>query len=99
MTRAAVCIFSNRLYAVKQRHKPKIHVQLLMTMEQRHSRIVRHEIEGDLLIPAQHDNVLHHPCSGLAHDVGKLKDVPVQVDGMKIFALIMHSHAVTPTFM
>jgi hypothetical protein len=48
------------LHIVKQRHKSKIHVQLLVTVKQRQARIISHEIHFRRLVAAQHQHVFHH---------------------------------------
>jgi hypothetical protein len=48
------------LHIIKQRHKSKIHVQLLVTMKQRQPRIIRHKIHFRRLVAAQHHHVFHH---------------------------------------
>jgi len=48
------------LHIVKQRHKSKIHVQLLVTVKQRQARIIRYEIHFRRLVAAQHQHVFHH---------------------------------------
>ena len=50
---------------IEQRHKPEIHVQLLVAVEERRSRIVRDEIKFQFRKSAQHNDVLDHPAVGL----------------------------------
>jgi hypothetical protein len=48
------------LHIIKQRHKSKIHVQLLVTVKQGQARIIRYEIHFRRLVAAQHQHVFHH---------------------------------------
>ena len=87
------------LHVIEERHESEVHVELLVTVEQRHARIVGHEIKGDFLVSAEHHYIFHDACGGFAHDVRKFEDMPVQVDRMQVVALIAHVHAVTTSFM
>src|ERR1700686_1068317 len=80
---------------IEQRHETKVHVQLLMAMEQREAGIIRREIHFDFLIAAHHDHVFHHPGARYSSNLGKLKTVTVQMDGMDIVAGVAHPQAVT----
>ncbi len=55
-------------YVLKQRHESEIHVQLLVTMEQRHPRAVHHEIECNFLLHLQNplSRSLTHSADGQA---------------------------------
>lgn len=67
----------SRLRVVEQSHESKIHVKLLMTMEQCESRIIRHKIEVCLLIASEHHHIFHHPGHGFARHPGEFKAMPV----------------------
>jgi len=62
---------------IQQTHEPEIHVQLLMTMEQRQPWIVGHKIDRNFLIPAKHDHIFHHPRGRSSGDVGQFEAMPV----------------------
>ena len=57
-----------RLRVVEERHESEIHVQLLMTMEERQPRIVSHEVKFEFLESAQHHHVFDHARRRLAAD-------------------------------
>jgi hypothetical protein len=42
---------------VEKCHEPKVHVQLLMAVKERHSRIIGDEVEFDLLEATKHHDV------------------------------------------
>ena len=86
-------------YVVEQSHEPKIHVQLLMAVEQREPRIVRRKIYFDFLISAQHHDILHHASGRLAGELGEFEAVPVKMDGMNIVAGIAHTKTVAPALL
>src|SRR6516164_11463615 len=52
----------------EQRHKPEIHMQLLVAVKQRQPRIVGDEVKLKLLKSAQHDYVLDYSGGRLAGD-------------------------------
>ena len=54
---------NSTLEVIKQGHESEIHMQLLMTVEQRQAGVIRRKIYFDLLIAADHDDVLEHTCS------------------------------------
>ena len=72
------------LRVLEKRHEPEIHVKLLVTVEQRQSRIVGNEIEFDFLEAVQHYNILHHARRRLAANAHEFEAVPVQVQRMNV---------------
>ena len=48
-------------HVVEQRYEPEIHVQLLVTTEQRQPRIVSNEVDFRFLIASQHDHIFEIP--------------------------------------
>ena len=64
---------------VKQRHESKIHVELLVAVEQGSTRVVRHKIKLQLLKSAEHHDILQDTESGFAADACQLEAMAVQV--------------------
>jgi len=87
------------LDVIEQSHETEIHMKLLMTVKERQAGIVGSEINFDLLIAADHEDILENTGSGLARDPGQLKAVPVQVDRVDVVAGIAHPYAVPLTLM
>lgn len=73
----ACAVHSGALDVVKQGHESKIHVELLVTVEQRHARIVGGEVDGGFLVSAQHHHVFHNSGRGSPCNIGKFEAVPV----------------------
>lgn len=48
----------------QERHEREVHVQLVVTVEERRTGIVGDKIERRLLEPAEHDDILDHPAVG-----------------------------------
>jgi hypothetical protein len=69
---------------VEQKHESKIHVQLLVTMEQRQSWMVSDEVEFNLLETTEHHDVFDDAGRRFAADAHKLKTMPVQMQGMNV---------------
>src|ERR1700736_1738186 len=82
---------------VEQCHKAKIHMQLLMAMKQRESRIVCGEVDFHFLVAAYHDHVLHDAGQRFSRNLGEFEAVPVQMDWMDVVAGIPHPQAVALT--
>src|SRR3979490_2402562 len=53
--------FKLALRVIEKRHESEVHMQLLMTVKQGPTGIVGHKIHFDLLVAAQHDDILHDP--------------------------------------
>jgi hypothetical protein len=79
---------SGWLLVVEQRHKPEIHVKLLMAVEQSWARVIGKEIDLSLLVAAQHDHILDHAARWLAGDPCQLEAVSVQVDRMDVAKVV-----------
>src|SRR6266853_276793 len=79
---------------VEQRHEAEIHVQLLVTMEQREDGIVGDKVDFDFLVASDHDDVFHHTGTRPPRKLGEFKTVPVKMDGMYIVAGVAHANAV-----
>src|SRR5579872_1492235 len=89
---------SSDLRIVEKEHEAEVHVQLLVTVKQRHSGIVGHEVELDLLEAAEHHYILDHARRRLAADTHQLKTVPMQMQRMDIVAGIAEFQAIAPPF-
>ncbi len=83
-----------QLRVVQERHEAKIRVQLLVTVEARHTGIVAHKIHFRFLITAEHEDILHDSRRGLSRYVRLSKTVPVQIDRVN---LVGFSLCVRPT--
>jgi len=81
-------------HVIEQGHEAKVHVQLLMAVEQRKSGIIRRKIHFDFLISAHHDDILHHTSGRLAGEFGEFKTVTMEMDGMDVVAGIAHADTV-----
>src|SRR5207302_10005958 len=66
-----------------------------MTVEQGQAWIVRRKIHFDLLVAADHDDILHYARSRYSRDFGKFETVPVKMDRVNVVAGIVHPYAVT----
>lgn len=75
---------SDRFLVIEQRHKTKIHMKLLMAVEQSQAGIVGHKIDLGLLVTAEHDNILDDTVGRLPRDPGQFKAMTMQVDWMDI---------------
>jgi hypothetical protein len=82
---------------IEQRHETEIHVQLLMTMEQRKTGIVGHEVDFINLIAAQHDDVFQDTRRGSFGEIRELEAVPVKMDGMDVVTGVAHAQTIAFT--
>lgn len=64
---------------VEQPHEPEIHVQCLMAMKERRTRIVGDEIHIDSAESGDNYGILHHASNLLAVDAHNFERVAVQV--------------------
>ena len=80
----------------QERHEPKVHVQLLVTVEKRQPWIVGDKIERRFLESAEHENVLDHPGGGLPADLRQLEAVPMKMQRMDVIAGVAELEAVRP---
>src|ERR1700678_1932095 len=78
-SRTTIC---RLLLVVEQRHESEVHVQLLMAVKEREARIVCDEVDVGLLVPVEHENVLHQSCHRLSRVVCDLESMAVQMNGM-----------------
>ena len=81
---------------VEQRHESEVHVQLLVTVEQRQARIVRGKVDIEFLISAQHNDIFHDPRCDQPCQLRYLKTVSMKVNGMDIVTRIPHVKAIAP---
>ena len=58
---------------VEQRHEAEVHVQLLMTVEERQTGIVSDKVYFDFLISTDHNNIFHHTCTGFPCELGEFE--------------------------
>ena len=58
---------------LKERHKAKIHVQLLVAVEQGWTRIIGEEIDLHLAAGRNNDDILHYPGARFAGEVRQFK--------------------------
>lgn len=82
---------------VKERHETEIHVELLMAVKERETRVVGREIDFGLLIAAEHEHVFHHAGSRLPGNPGKFKSVAVKMNRMNVITCIAKAKAVALT--
>src|SRR5579864_4441725 len=82
------------LDVIEQGHKAKVHVQLLMAVEQGQPGIVGGEVYINLLVAADHYDILDHAGGGLSRQLCKFKTVPVKMDGMNVVAGVAHAKAI-----
>ena len=83
---------------VEQKHEAKIHVQLLMAMEQRQSRMIGNEIKFHFLKAADHDHILNDAGCRLASYAHELEAVAVQMQGMDVVAGVTEFKTVAASF-
>src|SRR5215472_12945704 len=82
------------LNVIEQGHEPKIHVQLLVAVEERRARVVGNKINLCFLVASEHDHVLEDSCGRLAEDLREFEAVSVEVNRMDVVARITHPDAV-----
>jgi hypothetical protein len=86
----APALFSyHPLRILQQGDKPKIHVQLLMTVEKRQARVVGHKVNFDRPVLLHHHGVFLNSTCLPARHFGQLKRVTVQMNGMRVVTLIV----------
>src|SRR5215831_12179840 len=90
---AMICSHSN---IVEESHKTKVHVQLLMTVEQSHTRIVSYEVHFVFLVASQHHDVFENASRRSPGQAGQFEAVPVQMNRMYI--VTPNTHAKTIAF-
>jgi hypothetical protein len=73
-----------RLAAIEERHETKVHVDLLVTVEQRQPGGVRRELHFHDLIAVQHRDVLDHTTGRPPCNRDDLKTLSVQMDRVDV---------------
>jgi len=86
-----ICSHSN---IVEESHKTKVHVQLLMTVEQSHTRIVSYEVHFGFLVASQHHDVFENASRRSPGQAGQFEAVPVQMNRMYIVTRIAHAKTI-----
>src|SRR5262245_63241733 len=79
---------------VEHAHKPEIHVQLLMAVEQGGPGVVGHKVELELLEAGQHHHVLDYARARLAADADQFEAVAMEMERMNVVAGIAKFQAV-----
>src|SRR6185437_8330057 len=85
-SRRVIIILWLHLHVVEQAHETVVHMQLLVAMEEGRPRVACDEVHLDLLVAADHDNILHHARCRLAGDPGEFEGVAMQMNRMDIVA-------------
>src|SRR5271157_921402 len=78
----------------EQGHEAEIHMQLLMTVEQREAGIIRHKVDLHLLVAADHDNILDDTGRWLPSHTCQFETVTMKVDRMDVVAGVAHAQPV-----
>src|SRR5580700_11065248 len=78
-----------------QNHKSKVHVQLLMAMKKRISRIIRREVHLDDLIGIDDYRILQNAGCGFAVYLRQLETMSMQVQWVGVIAVIPEDHAIS----
>src|ERR1700685_409835 len=78
----------------KQSHEPKVHVLLDMAVKQRKARLVGDQIDRGASKCGNDHRVLLDAGGGLAVELDKLKQVPVEMQRMRIVAPIVKQQAI-----
>src|SRR5579872_1539665 len=86
--------FANSTPVLHHRHKPVIHVHLLMAMKQRRAWIISDQIHLDLLARGHHDYILHDSRRRLSSHFRQLEGVPVQMHWVSLVTLIIKPQSV-----
>ena len=79
---------------VEQRHEAEVHVQLLVTMEQREAGIVGDKVDLDFLVASDHDDVFHYSSADFPGKFGEFETMPVKMDRMYVVAGVAHANAI-----
>ena len=74
-------------------------MQLLVAVKERKAGIIRDKVDIDMLVTADHNDILHHARGRLSRNAGDFKTVPVKMDGMNIVAGIAHADAIALALM
>ena len=82
---------------LNQLHEAEVHVQLLVAVEERRTRVVGDEIKLDLLKPAEHNDILNDPSGQFVADAHQFETVAVQMQRMHIVARIAKFEPCSPS--
>jgi hypothetical protein len=83
----------------EKHHKAKIHVALLVAMEECSARVRSGEVDLSCAIGRYNDNVFSQAGHGFSVEACHLEGVPVEMDGVIIGALVPHDQAVAPALL
>ena len=78
----------------EQGHEAEVHVQLLVTVEEREAGMVGEEIDFGLLVPAKHKDIFHDTRRWDAGDLGEFESVAMQMDRVEVITLIAQAKAI-----
>ena len=76
---------------LEQGHEAEVHVQLLVTVEQREARIIRNKIDLHFLVATDHDNILRNTGRRLPRHTRQFETMAVKVDRMDVVAGVAHT--------
>src|SRR5215467_4748980 len=82
------------LQVIEESHETKIHVQLLVAVEERQTRIVSHEFDFRFLVAAEHDHVLENSGGWFPCQTFQFETMAMQMHGMNVVARVTHVQAV-----
>src|SRR5580704_2694237 len=82
------------LDVIEQGHEAKVHMQLLMAVEQSEPGIISCKIQFHFLISAEHCYVFQHAGRGNSGDARELKTVAVEMDGMNVVTCVAQANTV-----
>ena len=68
---------------------------LMVAMEQRRARVISHEVDFRRRESDHVQRVFHQPRCRFVADLGYLEGMPVQVDGVRVAAVVDHDEAVS----
>ena len=91
----AVSKVSACLEIFDQPHETFILMVLMVAMKQRWTRVVGDEIDFRSRESNHVERVFHQPRCRLVADLGHLEGMPVQVDGVRVAAVVFHDEAVS----
>src|SRR5271156_6529774 len=87
---------ADRSRILKQCHKPKIHMKLLVAVKEGRSGVVCDEIDFGLLEPPQHHDVLEDAARGLAAHSHQFETMSMKVQRMDVIAGVSKFEPITP---
>ena len=82
----------------EQGHEAKVHVELLVAVEEGEAAIVGEEFDFSFLVAAEHDDIFEDAGGGDTGDADEFKTVAMKMDGMDVVALVAEAEAVTLAF-